>query len=88
MDIILERDFDVIGVSECDIQDFDPKWPFKWTGYRTFFLMEREGCDKKRLLCFVKSTIKAKERTDLMSDIKCVDRNSRQAPKNSHLHSL
>ena len=30
--------------------------------------MEREGCDKKRLLCFVKSTIEAKERTDLMSD--------------------
>ena len=37
LDIILERDFDVIGVSECDIQDFDPKRPFKWTGYRTFF---------------------------------------------------
>ena len=68
MDIILERDFDVIGVSECDIQDFDPKRPFKWTGYRTFFLMERDGCDKKRLLCFVKSTIEVKERTDLMSD--------------------
>ena len=32
------------------------------------FLMEKEGCDKKRLLCFVKSTIEVKERTDLMSD--------------------
>ena len=30
--------------------------------------MEKEGCDKKRLLCFVKSTIEVKERTDLMSD--------------------
>ena len=65
MDINLERDFDVIGVSECDIQDYNPKRPFKWTGYRTFFLMEREGCDKKRLLRFVKSTIEVKERADM-----------------------
>ena len=30
------------------------------------FLMDTEGCDKKRLLCFVKSTVEVKERTDLI----------------------
>ena len=58
----------VSGVSECDLEDFDPVRPFTWAGYRTFFPLEREGCGKKRLLCFVKSSIEVKERTDLMSD--------------------
>ena len=68
LNTILEEDFDIIGVSECDIQDFDPQKPYSIEGFSTYFPLNREGSNKKRLLCFVKSSIEVKERKDLMSE--------------------
>ena len=36
--------------------------------YKTYFSLAREGCNKTRLLCFVRTSIEVKERKDLMSD--------------------
>jgi len=55
-----------MSISECEIEDFDPSKPLTIEGYKTFFPLQREGCNKKRLLCFVKSSIEVTERTDLM----------------------
>ena len=43
LNTILEEDFDIIGVSECDIEDFDPQKPYSIEGFNTYFPLNREG---------------------------------------------
>ena len=68
MNAIIEENFDIFGVSEVDIEDFDEKKPFTLKGFKTYFLLQRIGSNKRRLLCFVKDSVEAKQRNDLMSD--------------------
>ena len=56
-------------MSEVNIEDFDEKKPFSIKGYTTYFPLRRAGMSKRRLLCFVKNGIEAKQREDLMSDL-------------------
>ena len=66
---IEEHDFDIFGVSEVDIKDFDETKPFSLEGYNTFFPLQRPGTNTKRILCFTKSNIEVKKREDLMSSL-------------------
>ena len=66
---IKTQDCDICGVSEVDIEDFDEKKPYSIEGYNTFFPLQRPGTNKKRLLCFVKNSIEAEQRSDLMSSL-------------------
>ena len=59
---------DIFSVSEVDLEDFDDKKPFSLKGYVTFFPLQRPGTSTKRLLCFVRENIDAKQRNDLMSN--------------------
>ena len=65
---IQEQSCDVCSISEVDIHDFDDKKPFSIEGYKTFFPIKRTGTNTKRLICFVKIGIEAKQRDDLMSE--------------------
>ena len=65
---ILMEDCDVCSISEVDIEDFDENKPFSIEGYKTYFPLKRTGTNKKRLICFVKNSIEAKQRSDLMSE--------------------
>jgi len=64
-----ETKCDIFSVSEVDIEDFDEKKPYSLEGYKTYFPLKRTGTNTKRMLCFVKDTIEATERQDLMSDL-------------------
>ena len=65
---IQDQNCDVCSLSEVDIEDFDEKKPFSIEGYKTFFPLKRTGTNTKRLICFVKVCIEAKQRDDLMSE--------------------
>ena len=40
---ILEKDFEIFTVSECEIKDFDENKPFSIAGYKIFFPLEKQG---------------------------------------------
>ena len=63
-----EQTFDILGISEVDIEYFDEMKPYSIKGYKTFFPLPRPGTSTKRLLCFVKDSIEVTQRTDLMSE--------------------
>ena len=65
---IYEQECDICSVSEVDIEDFDENRPFTIKGYDTYFPLHRTGSNRKRLLCFVKASVVAKQRNDLMSN--------------------
>ena len=65
---ILEQNCDVCSISEVDIVDFDESRPFSIEGFKTYFPLRRTGTNTKRLICFFKIGIEAKQRDDLMSE--------------------
>ena len=66
---ISEENFDIISVSEVDIEYFDEKKPYSIHGYRTFSTLKRPGANTKRLICFVKDNLEVTLRNDLMSEL-------------------
>ena len=66
---IREQNYDIFGVSEVDIEDFDEEKPFTIEGFKSFFPLHRPGSNKKRLLCFVNNDVEVTQRNDLMSNL-------------------
>ena len=62
MNRIHDKNLDILGVSEVDIEDLDEKKPFTIKGFKTYFPLQRIGSNKRRLLCFVEDSLEAKQR--------------------------
>ena len=66
LNLMINEDIDIIGISEADLSFFDEKRPFSLHGYKTFYPILRQDKNIKRLLVFVKQEIEVEERRDFM----------------------
>ena len=66
MSMLINEDIDIMKVSETDLI-FDEKKPFSLEGFKTFYPLQRQERNVKRMLLFVRNDIEVEERRDLMS---------------------
>ena len=64
---MINEEIDIIGISETDLPNFDEKKPYSLMGFKTFYPLQRQEKNIKRLLVFVKQDVEVEERKDLMS---------------------
>ena len=52
---------------KTDLKNFDEKKPYSLEGFKTYYPLQRQENNIKRLLVFVRNEIEIEERKDLMS---------------------